>query len=84
MKVSDLGKELYERLAVLAEHFGKVGGSLDNAVDAYNRAVGTLESRVLVSARRFGELGCGVSREIKPAEPVEKQARSLQSPELTQ
>ncbi len=82
-RVSDLGKELYERLAILADHFGKVGGSLDNAVEAYNRAVGTLESRVLVSARRFGELGCGVNKEIQTVEPAEKQARGLQSPDLT-
>ncbi len=82
-RVSDLGKELYERLAILADHFGKVGGSLDNAVEAYNRAVGTLESRVLVSARRFGELGCGVNKEIQTVEPAEKQARSIQSPDLS-
>ncbi len=79
--ISQLGKELYERLSVLADHFSGVGKGLDKAVESYNKAVGSLESRVLVSARKFTELGCGSSREIAPPEQVEKQTRSIGSTE---
>ncbi|MDF1534929.1 MAG: DNA recombination protein RmuC [bacterium] len=81
--ISELGKELYERIRILAEHFSGVGKGLDKAVESYNRAVASLETRVLVSARRFAEYGADSSREIPPAEPVERDARSLQAPELT-
>src|SRR6266480_5342806 len=55
-EISDLGRELHERISVMAEHWGKVGKNLGDAVGAYNRAVASLETRVLVSARRFKEL----------------------------
>jgi DNA recombination protein RmuC len=56
-EVHRLGRELHERLATLAGHVDNVGRSLNAAVGHYNAAVGSLESRVLVAARRFGELG---------------------------
>ncbi|MDP2795082.1 MAG: DNA recombination protein RmuC [Sulfurisoma sp.] len=81
--ISALGRELYERIAVLADHWGAVGKNLGEAVSAYNRAVGTLESRVLVSARRFKELQAAPEgKEIRDLGPVEAQARSLQAPEF--
>lgn len=55
--VSELGRELHERISKLASHFGVVGGALGRAVESYNAAMGSLESRVLVSARRFEALG---------------------------
>ena len=55
--VSELGRELYERLATMVDHFARVGKGLDSAVQAYNQTVGSLERRVLVSARRFPEHG---------------------------
>ena len=57
--IIDLGRELYERIGVLAGHLDRVGGSLGAAVAAYNRAVGSLDSRVLVTARRLHDLGVG-------------------------
>jgi DNA recombination protein RmuC len=80
-RISTLGKELYERLITLAEHFADLGKSLDRSVDAYNKAVGSLESRVLVSARRFKELGAGTDKEIAQVEPLDVQARRIEAGE---
>ena len=82
-KISALGRELYERMAVLAEHWGSVGKHLGEAVSAYNRAVGTLETRVLVSARKFKELQAAPEgKEIKDLGPVESAPREIQAPEM--
>lgn len=81
--ISNLGKELYDRIRTLAEHFGAVGKGLDRSVEAYNRAVGSLETRVLVSARRFAELETDTHKEIPNLDPVEKASRMPQSSELT-
>ena len=84
-EISDLGRELYERLAGMGKHMAKLGKNLHNANEAYNSAVGTLESRVLVSARRFKELGSTtVGSEIEELAPVETTPRQLQAPELAQ
>ena len=80
--ISNLGKELYDRIRTLAEHFGAVGKGLDKSVEAYNRAVGSLETRVLVSARRFVELETDSHKDIPIIDPVEKSTRMLQSTEL--
>jgi DNA recombination protein RmuC len=76
-EISALGKELHERLRSLASHLEAVGKGLDRAVESYNKAVGTLESRVLVSARKFSELGVSVAQEIPDVEPIETTTRSL-------
>jgi DNA recombination protein RmuC len=78
--ISSLGKELYKRISDMSGHWEKLGKSLSHAVQAYNRAVGSLETRVLVSARRFAELGG--DKEIDPLEPVEHTPRNLQAPEI--
>lgn len=66
-----LGKDLYERMAVLAEHLNDVGLALGKSVAAYNRAVGSLETRILPAARRFKELGVSSDKEIPVLEPAE-------------
>ncbi len=80
-QISDLGRELYDRVVKMAEHFATLGERLDGAVDAYNKTVGTMESRVLVSARRFRELGAATGEEIAEAEVVEGKARELRGGE---
>jgi len=76
-QISELGKELHERLRRLATHITAVGTNLDRAVEAYNHAVGSLENRVLVSARKFAELGASVAEDIPELEPIETTARAL-------
>ena len=79
--VCQLGRELHERLSTLGAHINGVGRSLDRAVDSYNRAVGSLESRVLVSARRFSQLGAA-DGDLAAPEPVETTTRRLSAAEL--
>ena len=76
-EISALGKELHDRLRSLFGHLEAVGKGLDRAVEFYNKAVGTLESRVMVSARKFSELGAAVTEEIPEIEPIETSARTL-------
>ncbi len=82
-KISDLGKDLYERLATLADHWAGVGKNLGEAVGAYNKAVGSLETRVLVTARKFRDLrAVQEGKEIRDLAPVDTSARALQAPEM--
>src|SRR6202790_1683782 len=76
-QISALGKELHDRLRKLAGHITGVGANLDRAVEAYNQAVGSLENRVLVSARKFAELGAAVAEDIPELEPIETTSRAL-------
>lgn len=82
-QISDLGAELYERLSKLGDHFAKVGKNLGHAVDAYNDATRSLETRVFVTARKFKDLhAANGGKAIEEAKPLEQTARSLQAPEL--
>lgn len=81
--VSELGKELHGRLAVLGDHVTRLGQHLDRAVSTYNQTVGSLERRVLPAARRFSELGADGGREIQALEPIEKTTQAPQALELT-
>jgi len=82
-EISSLGKELYERVARLGEHWSDVGDRLGKAVEAYNKSVSTLESRVLVSARRFRDLKASSEcKEIDVLDPVELSPRAIQAEEL--
>ena len=79
--VFDLGRELYDRLSGLGRHLERVGKSLTSAVGSYNQAVGTLETRVLVSARKLAALGV-VDAELTAPGPVSETARVLSAPEF--
>ena len=79
--VHSLARELYGRLSTLGDHVGKLGSSLAGAVTAYNKAVGSLESRVLVSARKLAEMGVSDDDIVTPAQ-IELTPRQPQAPEF--
>jgi DNA recombination protein RmuC len=76
-EVSKLGKDLYDRLRTFTSYFADIGKGLDRALESYNRGVGSLEARVLVTARKFKERGALAGDEIEIQEPVDKAARAL-------
>ena len=76
-EISSLGKELHDRLRSLGTHFEAVGRGLDKAVESYNKAVGSLETRVMVSARKFSELGAPVTDELPPINIIDTTTRNL-------
>jgi DNA recombination protein RmuC len=80
--ISELGRELYGRLGTLAGHFAKLKRSIDAVVRSYNDAAGSLETRVLVSARRMKDLGVTSVGEIEMLAPVEHASRGISAPEL--
>lgn len=80
--ISELGKQLYERMRTLAEHISDIGNGLEKASGAYNSAVGSLENRVMPAARRFRELGTASGDEITVIEPIDTQPRQLTVLEL--
>lgn len=79
--ISDLGSELYDRIRTFVGHLDRVGDRLDKATEAFNQAVGSFESRVLPSARRFHELGAAAGDEIPELEPIDTRSRQLATPE---
>lgn len=83
-KISDLGKDLYDRICTLiGKHFTNLGSSLGKAVEHYNQAIGSLESSVLPGARKFRELeAASPEKELKILEPIEQATRQIQAPEL--
>lgn len=76
-EVSKLGKDLYNRLRVFTKHFESIGAGLKRAIESYNDGVGSLEGRVLRTARKFKELGAITGEEIEVVEPIDKSARAL-------
>lgn len=74
-EVSELGRQLYDRVRIFTEHLADVGRHLGRTNEAYNKAVASLESRVLITARRFKELGAGTSEDIPVAHPVDSAPR---------
>jgi len=83
IEVAALGKELFDRIATLAEHWSKVGSRLNQAVEAYNSSVGTLERRVLPSARKFRDLKTvSADKDIESLAPITVETRPLTAAEL--
>jgi len=82
--INELGKQLYDRIRAFVGHFESVGGALGRAVDSYNKAAGSLESRVLPSARRFQELGAASGEALVEIEAVDESPRALAIPEKTE
>jgi len=80
--ISDLGKTLYERIRILAGHFSELRKNLERSVLAYNKTVRTLENRVLVTARKFKDLGSATGADIGVQEEIDELPRALKSPEL--
>jgi len=82
-EISDLGREVYDRLRVLAGHFDALGKGLHHAVDSYNKAIGSLETRVFVTARKFSELGTSTKEDLPELTSVEVTPRGLESDDWT-
>lgn len=81
--VAALGRELHERVARFAEHFGAVGSALTRAVGSYNQALGSLERRLLVTARKFEQHGAGSHKELDVPEQLVDLPLLMSAPELT-
>ena len=81
-EISELGRQLYDRIRVMAIHFEEVARGLTKSVDAYNRAIGSLESRVLVTARRLKDSGISAPEPLPELAPIDQTARPLGAPEL--
>lgn len=77
-QISYLGRELYERLRVFTGHLQKMRRGLDSTVETFNKAVGSLETRVLVSARKFKALGAGTGDDLGRVDPVDRLPRTVQ------
>jgi len=82
-QISLLGRDIYDRLCKMVEHLIDLRKKLDGAVEAYNATVGTIEGRVLPSARKMRELGVTATRELETLGPVEVATRRLQAAEFT-
>jgi len=76
-RIRELGEDLYQRLATFTEHLARVGTSLESSVGAYNKAVGSLDSKVLPGARKFVEMGVTPKKALEPPAPVETAPRNV-------
>jgi DNA recombination protein RmuC len=81
--ISDQGRELFKRMSDMAGHVADVGSGLKRAVDAYNKSVGSLESRVFPAARKLNELGAGPEdAKFEELKPLDTAVREIAKPEL--
>ena len=84
LEISNLGRELYKRVGTMAEHFAKLGASLDGATRSFNSAVGSIESRVLVTARKLQELDASeIEAAVPYIKPLDHSARRLEAEEFS-
>src|SRR5699024_10571953 len=79
--VLDAGRELHHRLGTMTGHLAKVGRSLDSSVAAFNESVGSLQSRVMVTARKFEDLGL-TATQLDDVEQLTRRARTLEDSEI--
>ena len=79
--IREVGQDLYARLATFAEHLSRLGRSLDNSVDAFNKAIGSYDTRILPSARKFTEMGVMAKKDPPVLEPIERTTRQVETPE---
>jgi len=77
-QISELGKSLYDRIKLLAEHFTDIKRGLDRTIEAYNKTVGSFEGRVLVTARKFSELGVTDDKDCNYIEKIDRITRNLE------
>lgn len=80
-QIRSVGEALYQRLATFADHLGRLGRSLDGAVQHFNKAVGSFDASVMPGARRFTEMGLRARKPLAAPEPVDKAAREVSSRE---
>lgn len=77
--IRQVGEEVYSRLGTFAEHLGRLGKSLDSSVSAYNKAVGSFDSRVLPGLRKFTEMGISAKKEAGPLDQIERAPRQVEA-----
>lgn len=82
-ELSRLGKQMYDRLCTMADNLGGLGTDLRRAVESYNKTIGTIETRVLVTARRFRDMGVSTPDELEEIKTVQAAVRDARAPELT-
>lgn len=82
--ISDMGKQLYDRIRTLLDHYKSIGDSLERAVISYNRATASLESRILPSARKFKEYGAATGEELTEISAIDSMPRALEAREGSQ
>ena len=82
-EVASLGTELYERVGVVLDHVSRMGTSLGTSIKAYNEMIGSLESRMLPTLRKFRDLKVVQGKEMVPLKSIDSQTRSLNAPEAT-
>lgn len=80
-QIRQVGEEVYGRLATFTDHLGRIGKSLESSVNAYNKAVGSFDSRVLPGLRKFTEMGISAKKEVGPLDQIERAPRQVESDE---